>query len=494
MTSKNTYDNVNDGEDNSEAVPEEKAKKPSRLLSGSAAGVLSLCLVGGGLFTFNSLGGNNDLTQTPVNVTTPTADSTAPVTPPRPSRDLHRGSEKSDGIPKPTLSHVSKASQTTAQEHGGTSEGERMDKSVKATREALQTSSPIMKSSAPAPSPTSSAKKAAKSSPSSSASAKAKKAAVPASASTAPVVSYSPVPLAANLSPNPVAPGGTEDGISYRVDGGGHWIISGTYQGKDIEKTVQMAMKYPNGQIPKSLLCTFSTATLRCDAAAQLSLLNKAYHNQFGSNLSFTQGYRPLAEQYSIKADYIARGIGGFAVTPGTSNHGLGQAMDFAGPASFSGTAQNAWLVKNAESYGWIWPYAMRPGGGGPPEPWHFDFMGPGVGGSTGYSLRGGGKATQPVVAVPKPSAPASPKPSTGPQATRPPKNTATGSGSPTAPPKGTSAPIAPSSPPSTKIPAPPAPSSSPPSAPGITPQGQLPSPSSSGSASNAPVNRPISK
>lgn len=95
---------------------------------------------------------------------------------------------------------------------------------------------------------------------------------------------------------------GSRDGINYSIDANGVWTITGKFQNKDIVDTVQKTLKYPNGQIPDSLLCTISNIKLRCDAAAQMNLLNKAYNDVFHSNLHFTQGYRSLSEQYSVKA------------------------------------------------------------------------------------------------------------------------------------------------------------------------------------------------
>ena len=32
------------------------------------------------------------------------------------------------------------------------------------------------------------------------------------------------------------------------------------------------------------------------------------------------------------------------------------------------------WMLAHGERFGWVHPEVMRPGGGGPPEPWHFEF------------------------------------------------------------------------------------------------------------------------
>jgi LAS superfamily LD-carboxypeptidase LdcB len=61
---------------------------------------------------------------------------------------------------------------------------------------------------------------------------------------------------------------------------------------------------------------------------------------------------------------------------PGSSNHGRGLAVDFADLGSlgqFSAPAYT-WMQDHAGDFGWHHPSIMEPGGGGPPEPWHWEF------------------------------------------------------------------------------------------------------------------------
>jgi hypothetical protein len=133
----------------------------------------------------------------------------------------------------------------------------------------------------------------------------------------------------------------------------------------------EAAKSYGNGQIPSSVLCGLGWAPgelLRCDAAAELENLNRAFRAAFGRNLSVTDGYRSYGEQVSVAATK-----GGLAAVPGTSNHGWGQAVDLSGGIESFGTAEHAWMVANAGSYGWKLP-AWAQAGGSKPEAWHWEY------------------------------------------------------------------------------------------------------------------------
>lgn len=131
---------------------------------------------------------------------------------------------------------------------------------------------------------------------------------------------------------------------------------------------------FKNGQIPQSALCTVSFDTrhhLRADAANALVALNVAYRQQFGHNLCFTDSYRSLAAQISVKARK-----GFLAATPGTSNHGWGLAIDACLPGVkpwILGNADDVWMHKNAPKFGWVHPGWAEPSGS-KPEPWHWGF------------------------------------------------------------------------------------------------------------------------
>lgn len=165
----------------------------------------------------------------------------------------------------------------------------------------------------------------------------------------------------------------------------GAWTVTGTLGGVDIQASVKAAQAAGNGKIPDSALVTIRNIRLRADAAAMFGKLNTAYKARFGRDLLMAQGYRDYADQVKMKALWTARGTPGNAATPGTSNHGLGLSVDFAGPESHYDTTEHDWLVASGPAFGWLWPCTMRPGGSGAQESWHFDFQGPGL------SLLGGG-------------------------------------------------------------------------------------------------------
>lgn len=129
-----------------------------------------------------------------------------------------------------------------------------------------------------------------------------------------------------------------------------------------------------NGRIPTDELCSVEfapDALLRCDAAYALELLNEHYRVEFGTDMGIVSAYRSYEQQVSVKASR-----GWLAATPGTSNHGWGVAVDLAGMGGLGdySSPRYRWMLENGPEFGWNHPRSMRPGGGGPPEPWHFEF------------------------------------------------------------------------------------------------------------------------
>ncbi|WP_240778068.1 M15 family metallopeptidase [Nonomuraea basaltis] len=125
---------------------------------------------------------------------------------------------------------------------------------------------------------------------------------------------------------------------------------------------------YPNGLIPKGMLCPLQQRgfSLRADATIAFVSLNEAYRKRFGKPICVTDAYRNLAEQQSI---YYRRP--GFAAVPGRSNHGLGLAVDLCGGVERSGSAEFVWMERNSKKYGWFhpsWAYSS------PFEPWHWEY------------------------------------------------------------------------------------------------------------------------
>lgn len=130
------------------------------------------------------------------------------------------------------------------------------------------------------------------------------------------------------------------------------------------------AEKYPNGLIPHRYLCDLPQKgyQLRADAAVAFARLNAAYQQQFHHEACVTSAYRDIGKQrllYQSKPP-------GYAAVPGSSNHGLGLAVDFCGGVENQGSPQFNWLQANSKRFGWVhpaWAYT------GPFEPWHWEYV-----------------------------------------------------------------------------------------------------------------------
>ena len=91
--------------------------------------------------------------------------------------------------------------------------------------------------------------------------------------------------------------------------------------------------------------------------------------------------YRSLDGQVGARQGSCAQGRCPCAARPGTSNHGWGKAVDLAtadGPLTSFAAPAYGWLRAHAGRYGWNHPGWARPGGGGCPEPWHWEWVGDG--------------------------------------------------------------------------------------------------------------------
>jgi D-alanyl-D-alanine carboxypeptidase len=130
---------------------------------------------------------------------------------------------------------------------------------------------------------------------------------------------------------------------------------------------------WPNGQIPPSALCPLVGSTdefLIPAAAAAFNAMSKAYAEETGNLICVTDGYRSYAEQVKIKEIR-----GPWAATPGTSEHGLGKALDLCGGIQSYSDPAHLWMVRNAPLFGWFHP-SWAAQGGTLPEPWHWEFAG----------------------------------------------------------------------------------------------------------------------
>jgi zinc D-Ala-D-Ala carboxypeptidase len=130
---------------------------------------------------------------------------------------------------------------------------------------------------------------------------------------------------------------------------------------------------YPNGRLPASALCPLYAAagqSLRPDAARAFNAMSRAYEKDTGSPLCVSDAYRSYAEQVMVSITRAA-----WAARPGTSNHGLGLAVDLCGGVNSFGTTAHFWMDAHAPLYGWFHPAWAEPDGA-LPEPWHWEFAG----------------------------------------------------------------------------------------------------------------------
>ena len=150
-------------------------------------------------------------------------------------------------------------------------------------------------------------------------------------------------------------------------------LVAGVAKDGSVKACSKDEAEYPNGHIPASGLCPLygdPSQSLRPAAAAAFNALSLAYQRETGSPICITDSYRSYPEQVSVKA---ARGM--WAATPGTSEHGMGRALDLCGGINSFGTPAHLWMKQNAPLYGWFHPDWAEPTGS-LPEPWHWEFAG----------------------------------------------------------------------------------------------------------------------
>lgn len=153
-------------------------------------------------------------------------------------------------------------------------------------------------------------------------------------------------------------------------------------------------MAYANGRIPASKLRRSTIGVDLTPAAANSAdRLARAFHKSMGQELRATDGFRPLATQERIFLDryvpywiqyapgrtdarrykgrtYFRKPGTAAAAVPGTSNHGIGLAVDFASGINLSFTSPTySWMARNARRYGWTNDEGRSIG-----EPWHWTY------------------------------------------------------------------------------------------------------------------------
>lgn len=160
---------------------------------------------------------------------------------------------------------------------------------------------------------------------------------------------------------------GVEDGMIAGVD------LNALTTASKAPLCTEENASYPNGQWPDSALCGLKSASghkLRPSAARAYDALSAAYLKANGTNLCITDSYRSLASQIDVKKRKPT-----LAAKPGTSNHGLGLAVDLCGGIESFGTPQHIWMQQHAPLFGFFHP-SWAQAGGSKPEPWHWEYAG----------------------------------------------------------------------------------------------------------------------
>ena len=122
------------------------------------------------------------------------------------------------------------------------------------------------------------------------------------------------------------------------------------------------------------------------EAISSFEKLAADYYKHFKEPLMISSHYRSIDQQIAMKAQKKAEGKPGYAATPGKSFHGWGVAFDIDGTkvdTDGDGEVSNAdrfnspiykWLDNSGRGrHGWKNPPALRQGGSGPDEAWHWE-------------------------------------------------------------------------------------------------------------------------
>ncbi|MFD6950961.1 peptidase M15 [Nocardiopsis sp. TSRI0078] len=125
-----------------------------------------------------------------------------------------------------------------------------------------------------------------------------------------------------------------------------------------------------NGLLPGDSLCDlYDGKQLRADAAVDFLQLNARYVDEYGENMCITSAYRDLPNQHRVYAQVAP----GFAAVPGTSNHGLGKALDLGCGIQNYRSDRWLWMEANGAEFGWHHPAWAK---SSPFEPWHWEYSG----------------------------------------------------------------------------------------------------------------------
>lgn len=118
---------------------------------------------------------------------------------------------------------------------------------------------------------------------------------------------------------------------------------------------------YLNGRLPLDALTKIGIGGHRLWGAAATTWMQMMRDAAGGVSLFITDSYRTYDQQVDLAKRKGLTSQGGWAATPGTSNHGWGLAVD-------ADTPTINWLKANGARYGWANTVAK--------EPWHWEYVG----------------------------------------------------------------------------------------------------------------------
>lgn len=128
-----------------------------------------------------------------------------------------------------------------------------------------------------------------------------------------------------------------------------------------------------NGRLPSSSLApTVAGGQLVATAAASIGRMAVAFYREFGYPMLATDTYRTYEQQVAVREE---KGV--WAAIPGTSNHGLGLAVDWSSNINRDTSAEHRWMEQNGPKYGWFnpwWAVDDDPSNG-QYEPWHWEYV-----------------------------------------------------------------------------------------------------------------------
>lgn len=135
-----------------------------------------------------------------------------------------------------------------------------------------------------------------------------------------------------------------------------------------MDHPVAVATSQINGRLSDAMLAPIGGGQRLQPQAAQAWLSLQAAAAADGIHFHVTDSYRTYTQQVALAAAKGLYSEGGLAAQPGTSNHGLGLAVDVGDSAAKSLTAPElAWLQRNAGRFGFS--TIAR-------EPWHWEYHG----------------------------------------------------------------------------------------------------------------------